>query len=99
MQQVLLINDVADMCRVSASTISRWTDESRKGRNSFPPPCSVRGGKRRWLLSDIESYLASQSTATSPVPGRKQRRNAKAFEERQAATDRALQRYRKGGGV
>jgi predicted DNA-binding transcriptional regulator AlpA len=89
---VVFIEEAASMVGVSESTISRWCAEGL-----FVRPISLRGGKRRWLRSDIETFLASQSTATSPVPARKQRRNTKAFEARQAATDRALQRYRKGG--
>jgi len=91
---VLLINDVAEMLKVSPSTISRWSEESRKGIGKFPIPISVKGGKRRWLLSDIEKYLAGLSTATQPIPARKQRRNATAFQERQSAADKALSRYR-----
>jgi len=99
MQQVLLIDGVAEMLEVSPSTISRWTGESRKGFNTFPLPISVKGGKRRWLLSDIEQYLESQSTAKAVPPTvRQKRRSAKAFQERQAATDRALERYRQKGG-
>jgi predicted DNA-binding transcriptional regulator AlpA len=98
MQQILLINDVAQMLKVSPSTISRWSEESRKGSNHFPQPISIRGGKRRWLLSDIEEYLMAQSTATQiPAPARQQRHKTKAFQERQSATDRALERYRGKG--
>jgi len=95
---VLLINDVAEMLKVSPSTIGRWCEESRNGSNNFPLPISIRGGKRRWLLPDIVTYLATQSTATQPIPARKQRRGAKAFQERQSATDRALERFRGKGG-
>ena len=92
---VLLIGDVAEMLKVSESTITRWCEESRKGKSRFPLPISVKGGKRRWLRSDIEQYLASQSTATQkPLTARRGRRSAKAFEQRQSATDRALERYR-----
>jgi len=100
-QKVLLINGVAELLQVSASTISRWSEEARNGNSRFPLPISVKGGKRRWLLSDIESYLASQSTATSPQSttssARQKRRSAKAFQERQNATDIALGRYRGKG--
>ena len=91
---VLLINDVAALLKVSPSTISRWSEESRNGDSKFPLPISVKGGKRRWLLSDIEGYLAGLSTAALPVPARKQRRSAKAFQSRQERTDKALERYR-----
>ena len=92
---VLLINEVAEMLKVSPSSITRWCEESRKGTSRFPLPFSAKGGKRRWLLSDIEQYLAGQSTATQkPTTARQQRRSAKAFQERQSATDRGLERYR-----
>jgi len=96
---VLLINDVAEMLKVSPSTISRWCEESRNGKSRFPLPISIKGGKRRWLLPDIVSYLADQSTATQAPTAidRKRRRNAKAFQERQSATDMALERYRGKG--
>jgi predicted DNA-binding transcriptional regulator AlpA len=91
---VLLINEVAALLKVSPSSITRFCENRRKGIGNFPLPISTRGGKRRWLQSDVENYLASQSTAMSPVPARKQRRCAKAFTERQSATDRALERFR-----
>jgi excisionase family DNA binding protein len=92
-QRVILIKAVAEMYGVSESTISRWQEEGK-----IPATISVKGGKRRWLLSDIEQHLASQSTATQmPTTARKQRRNAKAFAERQNATDRALAKYRAKG--
>lgn len=96
-QSVLLIGDVAEMLAVSPSTISRWSDERRNGNGSFPLPISVKGGKRRWLLSDIEQFLSSQSTAQKPTTARQKRRSAKAFQERQSATDKALERYRAKG--
>ena len=96
---VLLINDVAEMLKVSPSTISRWSEDRRNGIGKFPLPISIKGGKRRWLLSDIETYLASQSAATQiPVPVRQRQRSAKAFQERQSATDRALSRYKGRSG-
>ena len=67
---VLLINEVAELLKVSPSSISRWCEEARKGTSRFPLPISVKGGNRRWLRSDIEQYLAEQSTATQkPTTG------------------------------
>ena len=94
--KILLVDEVSALLRVSQSTISRWTDESRKGQNSFPLPVSIRGGKRRWTRDSIEAFIDSQTVATQPATARKQRRSAKAFQERQSATDRALERYRGG---
>ena len=94
-KRILLINEVAEMVEASPSSISRWCEESRKGLNTFPLPVSARGGKRRWLLSDIEQYLESLSTVKAvPASVRKPRRNAKAHAQRQSVTDRALAKYR-----
>ena len=95
-KRILLIDEVAKMVEASPSSISRWCEESRKGLNTFPLPVSARGGKRRWLLSDIEQYLESLSTVKA-VPARKPRRNAKAHAQRQSVTDRALAKYRTSG--
>jgi len=93
--EILLIDEVAKMLKVSPSTLSRWAEESRKGTGTFPLPVSARGGKRRWLLSDIEQYLESLSTVKAvPASVRKPRRNAKAHAQRQSVTDRALAKYR-----
>lgn len=100
MQSVLLVSDVAEMLKVSPSSVRRWCVEARKGNGSFPLPISARGGKGRWLRSDIETFLASQSTATpQPAPARKRRSGAKAFQSRQEATDKALERYRQNRKV
>ena len=93
--EILLIDEVAKMLKVSPSTLSRWAEESRKGTGTFPLPVSARGGKRRWLLSDIEQYLESLSTVKAVTASvRKPRRNAKAHAQRQSVTDRALAKYR-----
>jgi len=92
--KILLVDEVAELLRVSQSTINRWGEESRKGNGSFPLPISARGGKRRWSRDSIEAFIDSQTAATSSVPARKQRRSAKAFQARQERTDKALERYR-----
>ena len=94
--KVILIGTVAEMLQVSQSSINRWCEESRKGLNTFPLPISARGGKRRWLRSDVERYLDSLSTVT-PFPARKQRHNTKAFQTRQNVADKALAKYRTRG--
>ena len=97
MNRILLISEVSELLRVSESTVNRWLVESRKGEKTFPLPVSARGGKRWWTRDSIEAFIDSQAIAASPVPARKQRRNAKAFQERQNATDIALARYRGKG--
>jgi predicted DNA-binding transcriptional regulator AlpA len=97
-QTILLLDEVATLLRVSKSTINRWLAERRKGiRGNFPLPISLPGGKIRWLASDIDAYLQSQATQQPPIniPTCRQRhRNAKTFQERQAAADKALERHR-----
>jgi predicted DNA-binding transcriptional regulator AlpA len=94
--RILLVGEVASMLRLSVSRINNLLTERKQGKNTFPLPLSVAGGKRRWARESIEAYIASQLEATSPVPptARQKRRSAKAHQERQAATDRALERYR-----
>ena len=60
------------------------------------------GGKLRFSAEDVEFYIASQSNTTPPgnaVSATKQRRDAKAFKQRQEAAEAALDRHRtvKGG--
>ena len=97
--KILLVSEVSSLLRVSESTINRWCEDARKGNGCFPNPISARGGKRRWTRDSIEAFIDSQSSANSPTTARKQRRNDKAFAERQAATDRALAHYGVKGGA
>jgi len=93
-QRIVFIKEAAEMAGVSPTTIDRW-----RKMNLFPPTISMKGGKRRWLASDIETFLASQSTLTQMPTARKQRRSAKAFTARQDATDQALERFQGKGGA
>ena len=89
--KVLLIAEVSALLRVSHSTIYRWVAESRAGRSDFPAPISRRKGKHRWLASDIERYIESQSAVTvefvSPVKQKKD------YQRRQEAAKAALARH------
>jgi len=91
--KVLLIDEVATLLRISQSTIYRLIADSRAGRSNFPVPISRRKGKNRWLASDIERYLASQSASKVPVnfvsPAKKQ----KEHQRRQDAAKAALARH------
>ena len=59
-KNVLFVQDVAKMLKISPSKVNRLCDDSRKGKNRFPLPIRIKGKQRRWLLSDIVTYLASQ---------------------------------------
>ena len=90
--KILLISEVAALFRVANVTIYRWLAESRSGRGSFPLPISGRKAKLRWLATDIERYIESQSTGApawvSPVKQKK-----KEYERRQEAARAALARH------
>ena len=99
-QMIILIDELAALLRVHPSTIRRWLADRRRGIGSFPLTVSSPGCKCRWLLSDIEAYIASQSQANAIPPvtpsARQVRRDQKEFQERQTAADKALLRhYRK----
>jgi predicted DNA-binding transcriptional regulator AlpA len=89
--KVLLISEVAALLRVANVTIYRWLAESRAGRGSFPSPISRQGAKLRWLATDIERYVASQSVCpTEFVSPAKQKRE---YQRRQVAANAALARH------
>ena len=46
-------SDVASLLGVSERSIERWVK-----KEAFPPPLRV-GSSRRWLASDIQSWLGS----------------------------------------
>ena len=89
--KILLIDEVAALLRVANVTIYRWLAESRAGRGSFPLPISQRKAKLRWLASDIDRYIESQSAVTvefvSPVKQKKD------YQRRQEAAKAALARH------
>ena len=96
--RILLIGEVANLLRVSIPTVNRWLHQTRKGQGHFPLPISVKGGKGRWLSTDIEQYIATQSNTASPVTVvsvSKQRQEEKTFKQRQESAKTALARHRK----
>ena len=102
---ILLVHEVAALCRVAPVTIYRWLAERRAGRGQFPLPLagggSGRSGKLRWLASDIESFLLSQSNPAPPIKvasASERRREAKVHKQRQEAAEVALARHRKAKG-
>ena len=102
--RILLIHELAALCRVAPVTIYRWLAERRAGRGHFPLPISERGKKLRWLASDIEDFLhlQSQSNVVPPVnvvSVTAQRREVKAVkQQRESALAAAatLERHRIG---
>ena len=65
--RILLIGEIASLLRVSISTINRYLRQTRKGCGNFPLPISPKGSKGRWLSSDIERYIETQSKADLPM--------------------------------
>ena len=98
--KVLIIDEVASKVRRSKSCINRWLGLSRRGQGTFPLPLNEgTGGAGLWLESTIDAWLESQAIAASPLPTpARKRRSASAAQARQAATERALDRFRTKGG-
>lgn len=96
--RILLIHEVAILLRVAVSTIYRWLAESRNGRGHFPLPISDRGKRLRWLASDIEAFLQSQSQIVAPSnvssPAKQMKKEAEDFQIRQRRAAETLQRHR-----
>ncbi|MDR0327355.1 MAG: hypothetical protein LBI05_03555 [Planctomycetaceae bacterium] len=95
--EVYLIEEVAVKVRLAPVSIYKEVSDSRKGIGSFPLPISKPGGKLRWLASDIEAYLQSLSNNDPPAQiasTSKRRQESKAFKQRQAAAQKALERHR-----
>lgn len=59
--KILLIDDLAQIFRVSPVTIRKWLQKSRKGEGDFILPISAPGAKLRWLEIDVVRYLESKS--------------------------------------
>ena len=101
MKKIIFIDGVATALGLAVSTVRRKLGERRKGRGDMPLPISPPGCKCRWLASDIEAFLASQSTAPPIAPNvRQTKRGQKDSQQRQAAVKAALARHtitKKGG--
>jgi predicted DNA-binding transcriptional regulator AlpA len=91
-KRVVLIDELAALLRLSKSSIYRM-----KSRRILPSPISTQGGKLRWLASDIESFIQSQSNTAPPIKvvgASERRRKEKAFKQRQDAASKALEKHR-----
>jgi len=91
---ILFIKEVAERCGVSVPTVTRWLCQARNGHGRFPLPISEKNCKGRWLSSDIDNFLQSQSTPNiipqnfSPVKQMKRERHD--FDTHQAEIKRRL---------
>jgi len=65
---VVLIKEVAFMLGLSVSSINVRLRQARLGESRFPLTISEPGTKCRWLRSDIERYIESQSQANNAAP-------------------------------
>jgi predicted DNA-binding transcriptional regulator AlpA len=87
--EILLMDDVAALLKVSQATLYRWVSASRTGKGSFPLPISQRGQTIRWNSEDIDAWCRAQSTqaALSKKHSLKERRR------KEDATTKILKRH------
>ena len=101
MNKLLTVRDLTDMLQVSYPTLYRWLNAG-----SFPAPLTGRGRKLLWTQSAIEEWMCRPSTLienTTPSTATEQRRERKAYEQRQEAAKATLARHgitkKEGGAV
>ena len=100
--EIIFIDEVAKRLRLSIASVNRLLARRRRGEDElFPLPlASAPKSKGRWLASAVDDYiemLASVNAAKAapvPITAAQQRRDRKAYEQRQAAAEVALQRHR-----
>ena len=96
--RILLIHEVAAMLRVSIPTINRWLYLTRRGEGRFPLPISVQRGKGRWLSTDLDDYIASQSNIVQPpvnvTTAKQRRKQEQEYRNRQETAEAALEKHR-----
>ena len=86
--RVLTLHEFAGILRISPLTVYRHLALRKKGIGNLPLPIDtgIAGAKLRWLASDIDDYLRSQSNSTPPTPkvgSVQQKRELREFEYRQ----------------
>lgn len=95
--RILLVHEVASLLRVATVTVYRHLAQRRQGIGTFPLPISVAGGKLRWLSTDIDDYLKTQSNMAPSVnvPRTKERkREEREHKARQESAKARLDRHR-----
>jgi len=91
--EILLLSEVAARLRLSTASVNRLLAQRRKGEGHFPLPLSTFRGKKRWLSSDVDSYitLLSDCNVASDVPAQSERKKAREFVERQKRAEQTLE--------
>lgn len=97
--RILLTQDMARLFRVSIPTIYRWLRQTRKGERDFILPISAPGATLRWLASDAEAFLESQSSKHNASPQKiksHSKRQEISLQKRQAAAAISLKKHAVG---
>ena len=91
-RKVLHIDGVANRVGMSVSWVQK---EQAKKESTFPKKISPPKCKGRWLASDIDRWLESQSSVNGvvPVPAKSKKRQEREFAERQQRAKQALERH------
>ena len=99
-KEFLLAHEIAELFRVSLSSVYRWLRHRRDGKGNFPLPLPSPGGGRgthRWSAEEIAQYIRSHSNSSHPVTSTivtESRGERKAFEQRQQDAMRRLESHR-----
>lgn len=96
--RILVIQEVASLLKISTSSIYRWIRKTRNGEGKFPLPLTLgpKGSKLRWLASDIEAFLESQSRTELPVHVTSSAKRQREVAQRQVEAKAVLQKHAAG---
>ena len=92
MKKLLGVKEVLELCRITYPTLNRWLNAGL-----FPAPLNGRGKKLLWHPDIIEKWMSRDvaQPVEPPTSTRQQRKQSKAFQQRQEEAARALDRHRK----
>jgi predicted DNA-binding transcriptional regulator AlpA len=62
---MLTAADLAELCRVDASTVARW---ARAGTGEFPRPLIVDGKRHLWRTADYVDWVATKAARRAGIP-------------------------------
>jgi len=102
--RILFIKDVARLMGLSVPSVNKLLRLARAGKPTMPLPISPPNSKGRWLASDVEDFLQSQSTRnciTPPnvSPVKQVKREQRDWDKHQAEIKRRLQEHAAGRKV